>query len=108
MTTTAIVLIVIGGAIFMGGIFISQGNHIIEGIAMILLGSSLVATGCFLRGEQVKEKEFAKEINLNYVTMKGQTSFSAQIKIVCEDGELFSVKLIPNTTVFIKKAEEKK
>jgi len=67
-------------------------------VVLILIGAVMLIIGASKIGEEDAMKQLAKETKLEEVFVKGQTNFWAQIQIIYKDGELDSVKLVPNTT----------
>lgn len=73
----------------------------------ISIGSLLLACGIFFMVTSFMlpkiithniYDELAKEVQMEQVSVKGKNTFSAQVKIIFNDGELEDVILIPKTT----------
>lgn len=44
-------------------------------------------------------KSLAQEVNLQQVTVQGESAFKAQVLIIYRDGKLEKIELMPNTTM---------
>lgn len=76
-------------------------------ICMIVLLVTVLACGIasYRDGRSTALEAFAREVDLQQVSVKGQNNFQAQVQMVYKDGELASVLLVPKTTAAAAKSE---
>jgi hypothetical protein len=84
----------------MAGLAFVENKAVRKGIAvagLILVYVTLVTT--MKVGGEVLRNELSKEVNLQQVTVKGQSNFYAKVQLIYKDGKLDTVTLVSKTTV---------